>query len=281
MESIEGKPTEIISIPWKSANAQAGEESKAAGSPANITLDLASAQELDANLVSIPVSWKRLQFKHATANNGRRKGLQQHYVVQISLLGKTSSGEIIKIAEVQSGPVIVRGRSPRNFDSRKDVPLTSEKKLERKNTSGSDNATLKAERDTLQANVAQYQQSTPTVPVSQSSPDYAFLTNAYDSLMSGLRLSHILKLSLAQALILRNEPQFHLAFSNLPFQHGPRRPSSPRNHWVATRLRKIRCLGKARHCRLICHYLRTNGAPTVPVPSCKAPSWGSPYQSAG
>jgi hypothetical protein len=164
MESIEGKATEIISIPWKSANAQAAEESKSAGSPTNIILDLASAQELDANLVSIPVSWKRLQFKHATANNGRRKGLQQHYVVQICLLGKTNTGELIRIAEVQSGPVIVRGRSPRNFDSRKDVPLTSEKKLERKNTSGSDNSILKAERDTLQATVAHYQQSTPNAP---------------------------------------------------------------------------------------------------------------------
>lgn len=35
----------------------------------------------------------------------------------------------MKIAEIQSGPVIVRGRSPRNFDSRKDVPLTGDKKV--------------------------------------------------------------------------------------------------------------------------------------------------------
>jgi hypothetical protein len=164
MESIEGKATEIISIPWKSANAQAAEESKAAGPPTNITLDLSTAQELDANLVSIPVSWKRLQFKHATANNGRRKGLQQHYVVQISLLGKTSSGETIKIAEVQSGPVIVRGRSPRNFDSRKDVAVNSEKKLERKNTAGSDNSTLKTERDALPPTPVQYQPAANVMP---------------------------------------------------------------------------------------------------------------------
>ncbi|KAI9151735.1 Protein pacG [Paramyrothecium foliicola] len=163
MESIEGKATEIISIPWKSANGQAAEESKTAGSPADITLDLASAQELDANLVTIPVSWKRLQFKHATANNGRRKGLQQHYVVQISLLGKTSSGESIKIAEVQSGPVIVRGRSPRNFDSRKDVPLSSEKKLERRSTSGSD-VGLRQERETTQTGGIPYQPMANVAP---------------------------------------------------------------------------------------------------------------------
>lgn len=143
IESIEGKATEIISIPWKSSNPNpagnnSGEEVKVvAGPPPNVSLDLTGGQELDGNRVSLPVSWKRLQFKHATANNGRRKGLQQHYVVQINLLAKTKAGDYIKIAEVQSGPVIVRGRSPRNFDSRKDVPLSGDKKLERRNTDSS------------------------------------------------------------------------------------------------------------------------------------------------
>ncbi|ROV87420.1 hypothetical protein VMCG_10712 [Cytospora schulzeri] len=155
IESIEGKPTEIISIPWKSSlegvegtgtGAGAGtgtgggaahhsSSSRSPAAPPNIALDLSAGQELDHHQrVSLPVSWKRLQFKHATANNGRRKGLQQHYVVQISLLGKTKGGEFIKIAEIQSGPVIVRGRSPRNFDSRKDVPLAGDKKAERRAT---------------------------------------------------------------------------------------------------------------------------------------------------
>ncbi|KAF9876250.1 putative acid phosphatase [Colletotrichum karsti] len=135
IESIEGKVTEIISIPWKSAHPIGAEEPKSSGGPPNIVLDLANGQEMDANTVSLPLSWKRLQFKHATANNGRRKGLQQHYLVQISLLGKQQSGEYIKIAEIHSSPVIVRGRSPRNFDSRKDIPLTGDKKLERRSNS--------------------------------------------------------------------------------------------------------------------------------------------------
>lgn len=131
MESIEGKPTEIISIPWKSSN---GEDTKSPSAPPIIPLDLSTGQELDRSRISLPVSWKRLQFKHATANNGRRKGLQQHYVVQINLLSKLKSGQFTKIAEIQSGPVIVRGRSPRNFDSRKDVPLSGDKKPERRST---------------------------------------------------------------------------------------------------------------------------------------------------
>ena len=142
IESIEGKSTEIISIPWKSsnpalANGTAEDGAKAASAPPHVPLDLSTGQELDGNRVTLPVSWKRLQFKHATANNGRRKGLQQHYVVQINLIGKLKGGEWLKIAEVQSGPVIVRGRSPRNFDNRKDVPLTGDKKLERRNTDAS------------------------------------------------------------------------------------------------------------------------------------------------
>ncbi|KAF5972238.1 acid phosphatase [Fusarium coicis] len=149
IESIEGKATEIISIPWKNANPQGGDDSKGVSAPPTITLDITTGQEIDAHRVSLPISWKRLQFKHATANNGRRKGLQQHYVVQITLLGKTQAGELIKVSEIKSGPVIVRGRSPRNFDSRKDVPLTSDKRFERRSTSTSnvDHPTLKLERE--------------------------------------------------------------------------------------------------------------------------------------
>lgn len=131
VESIDSKATEIISIPWKSNNPALGEgqETKTAGAPPKVALDLAGGQEVDGQRVTIPVSWKRLQFKSATANNGRRKGLQQHYVVQINLLGKMkTNGDLMKIAEIRSGPVIVRGRSPRNFDSRKDVPLSGDKK---------------------------------------------------------------------------------------------------------------------------------------------------------
>lgn len=158
IESIEGKITEIISIPWKSSTTvQVGEDSKVAAAPPSVNIDLSAGQELDANRVSVPVSWKRLQFKHATANNGRRKGLQQHYVVQITLVGKAKNGETIKIGEIQSGPVIVRGRSPRNFDSRKDVPLSGDKRTERKNTASSDNAALKVERESLQAAMQRYQ----------------------------------------------------------------------------------------------------------------------------
>lgn len=176
-ESIEGKSTEIISIPWKSSNPALGEgqETKVASAPPKIALDLSGGQEVDGHRVSIPVSWKRLQFKSATANNGRRKGLQQHYVVQISLLGKMKTGgELMKIAEIQSGPVIVRGRSPRNFDSRKDVPLTGDKKgpgtVERARTHSDASATsnLKTERSDSSHSLQPYQSSLGTITPASS-----------------------------------------------------------------------------------------------------------------
>ena len=132
VESIEGKPTDIISVPWKSSQPTPGAPSEDTA-PVKIPLDLSLNPELDPAVVSIPVAWKRLQFKHATANNGRRKGLQQHYVIKIGLVGTLQSGELVKLAEIQSGPIIVRGRSPRNFDSRKDVNLAAgERKVEGK-----------------------------------------------------------------------------------------------------------------------------------------------------
>ncbi|QPC58241.1 hypothetical protein HYE67_000472 [Fusarium culmorum] len=171
-ESIEGKATEIISIPWKNANPHGSDDSKSVTAPPTITLDIAAGQELDAHRISLPISWKRLQFKHATANNGRRKGLQQHYVVKIGLLGKTQTGELIKIADIQSGPVIVRGRSPRNFDSRKDVPLTGDKRFERRSTSTSnlDHPTLKLERENSQGFTQRYPPANLQQPNDWSTP---------------------------------------------------------------------------------------------------------------
>ncbi|KAG9232791.1 hypothetical protein BJ875DRAFT_505777 [Amylocarpus encephaloides] len=136
IESIEGKATEIISVPWK-ASAGTSSEDKNGAAPPKWPIDLNTNPELDPSAVSIPIAWKRLQFKHATANNGRRKGLQQHYLIQINLIATLATGEVVKLAEIQSGPIIVRGRSPRNFDSRKDVPL-NEKKMDTKQRTMSD-----------------------------------------------------------------------------------------------------------------------------------------------
>lgn len=141
-ESIEGKTVELIAVPWKSAppptlavttntagttspSTAAGDPPKPGTTPPTYPLDLHSNQDPSPTTLTLPLSWKRLQFKNATANNGRRKGLQQHYLIHLNLQAVLETGERVGLAEVQSGPIIVRGRSPRNFmvdaNAQKDV----------------------------------------------------------------------------------------------------------------------------------------------------------------
>ncbi|KAF7928575.1 uncharacterized protein EAE98_005631 [Botrytis deweyae] len=180
LESIEGKSTEIISVPWKTANVTTSED-KAGAAPPQWPLDLSINPELDPTCVSIPIAWKRLQFKHATANNGRRKGLQQHYVIQINLMATLATGEQVKLTEIQSGAIIVRGRSPRNFDSRKDVPV-SEKKGEPKSRTMSNEAgpTVKVDPATSQSSYRFYAPNPVQQPLDL--PDWPNLTSSSSSL---------------------------------------------------------------------------------------------------
>ncbi|KAI9826496.1 MAG: hypothetical protein M1819_007345 [Sarea resinae] len=123
-ESVEGNPVKIISVPWKTpASNTAAIEDKTEKEPPMQPLDLLGNPEVESDFVTYPIAWKRLQFRIATANNGRRKELQQHFVVRLKVMATLATGGKISICEAQSGPVIVRGRSPRNFQSRKDLPL--------------------------------------------------------------------------------------------------------------------------------------------------------------
>ena len=125
-ESTENNPVKIISVPWKTpANPVVPTaEDKAEREPPAVPIDLMNLQDMDSEFVTIPFQWKRLQFRIATANNGRRKELQQHFLVKLKLVATLATGGKIPICEVHSGAIIVRGRSPRNFQARKDLPLS-------------------------------------------------------------------------------------------------------------------------------------------------------------
>ena len=126
-ESVEGNPVKIISVPWKtpSGGEAAKPEDKLEREPPSLPLDKMSGQDLDTDYTTFPIQWKRLQFRIATANNGRRKELQQHFTLHLKIMASLSTGGKISIAESHSGAIIVRGRSPRNFAARKDLPLSS------------------------------------------------------------------------------------------------------------------------------------------------------------
>jgi hypothetical protein len=124
-ESLEGNPVKIISVPWKTpATGASVVEDKTEKEPPSYPLDLSTGQDMDSDYVSFPISWKRLQFRIATANNGRRKELQQHFVVRLKVMATLATGMKVPVCEVHSGAIIVRGRSPRNFQSRKDMPIS-------------------------------------------------------------------------------------------------------------------------------------------------------------
>lgn len=67
--------------------------------------------------------WKLTAEFSATANNGRRKELQQHFVLHIKVTCHLANGTKAEVVEIETAPIVVRGRSPRNFQSRKEIPL--------------------------------------------------------------------------------------------------------------------------------------------------------------
>lgn len=133
-ESVEGGTVKLISVPWKTPinSPPIPLEEKTEKEPAIIPLDLMSQPDME--FATYPFAWKRLQFRIATANNGRRKELQQHFVARLKLVATLSTGDRVVIAEARSAAIIVRGRSPRNFERRKDHPV-GERATGRKGTS--------------------------------------------------------------------------------------------------------------------------------------------------
>lgn len=209
-ESVEGNPVKIISVPWKTPAAAAANgsgaappaapEEKAEKEPPSIPLDtMAAGQDMDSDYATFPIAWKRLQFRIATANNGRRKELQQHFVVRLKVVATLSTGAKIPICEVHSGPVIVRGRSPRNFQSRKDLPLSGSAASSRKNQQAAARNAAEAQAKAAAATAAKGNTTSPSEmsqvfpfdpaaipqPPSTSSPQFADWTQIPAAVTTG------------------------------------------------------------------------------------------------
>ncbi|TPX49756.1 hypothetical protein SeMB42_g00369 [Synchytrium endobioticum] len=71
------------------------------------------------------VGFERLQFKQATANNGRRRATQQYHVLVVQLHGSTANGVDLIVAESESANLVVRGRAPGHYQAQ-DSRATSE-----------------------------------------------------------------------------------------------------------------------------------------------------------
>jgi hypothetical protein len=124
-ESVDGHIVKLIVIPWKtpppnSPEIPTGQEHE----PTPIKL-LPSDESSDStsDFLVHPIAYRRLQFRIATANNGRRRELQQHFILHLNVIATLSTGVKLSICEASTAPIVVRGRSPRNFQARKEIPL--------------------------------------------------------------------------------------------------------------------------------------------------------------
>ncbi|KAK4452290.1 transcription factor vib-1 [Podospora aff. communis PSN243] len=127
IESVDGHPVRLIVIPWKTPPPNSPEVNQAPDQePPPLPLIPWSEDEEENggdHYAIYPIGWRRLQFRIATANNGRRKELQQHFVLHLKLHGTLANGQKIVLSELTTAPIVVRGRSPRNFQARKEIPL--------------------------------------------------------------------------------------------------------------------------------------------------------------
>ncbi|PQE22169.1 hypothetical protein CJF32_00004551 [Rutstroemia sp. NJR-2017a WRK4] len=125
-ESTDGHSVKLIVIPWKtpppnSPEVSPGQEQE----PAPIPLLPFDEGTPDTNndYAVYPLAYRRLQFRIATANNGRRRELQQHFTLHLNVVGTLSNNTKINLCETATAPIVVRGRSPRNFQARKEIAL--------------------------------------------------------------------------------------------------------------------------------------------------------------
>ncbi|KAH0432888.1 hypothetical protein CcaCcLH18_06172 [Colletotrichum camelliae] len=126
IESVDGHPVRLIVIPWKTPPPNSPEISQTADQePASLPLIpfQEDGSEADGEYAVYPIGWRRLQFRIATANNGRRKELQQHFVLHLKVVATLANGSKVVLTESTTAPIVVRGRSPRNFQARKEIPL--------------------------------------------------------------------------------------------------------------------------------------------------------------
>lgn len=81
---------------------------------------MASAQVSSTLSNQTIVAFERIQFKSATANNGKRRAAQQYYTVSLDLFAEVQEfangpTKLIKVASTTSSPLVVRGRSPGHY----------------------------------------------------------------------------------------------------------------------------------------------------------------------
>ncbi|KAI8329581.1 hypothetical protein BD560DRAFT_416677 [Blakeslea trispora] len=80
------------------------------------------------NCEQFRVTFERLQFRVATANNGKRRASQQYFRLAFQLLACLEDGTQQVISECCSSPLVVRGRSPGHYSTEPQRDLKRKRK---------------------------------------------------------------------------------------------------------------------------------------------------------
>ncbi|CAN6657211.1 hypothetical protein TRVA0_029S01486 [Trichomonascus vanleenenianus] len=76
-----------------------------------------------SNMYSEVIDWKRLQFRTATAHNGRKK-LQNYFTINVSVYAELENAQRVRVLTANSWPIVVRGRNPQFYSKRDNIMLS-------------------------------------------------------------------------------------------------------------------------------------------------------------
>ncbi|KAL3422713.1 transcriptional regulator vib-1 [Phlyctema vagabunda] len=126
IESVDGHNVKLIVIPWKTPppnSPEVGPGQEHEPTPIPLLPYEDNSPDVNSDYAIYPIAYRRLQFRIATANNGRRRELQQHFVLHLNIIATLANGQKVPVCQTATSPIVVRGRSPRNFQARKEIPL--------------------------------------------------------------------------------------------------------------------------------------------------------------
>uniref|UniRef100_A0A060TDN7 ARAD1D45518p n=1 Tax=Blastobotrys adeninivorans TaxID=409370 RepID=A0A060TDN7_BLAAD len=122
--SDDKKPTKLLYCPPKASSTMAtdeGDRNDPNKKPPQIEPSSKTIYPKNSGYDEV-VDWKRLQFRTATAHNGRKK-LQNYFSVYVSLYAELENGQRVPLTTASSRPIVVRGRNPRFYQNRDNITL--------------------------------------------------------------------------------------------------------------------------------------------------------------
>lgn len=118
-----GRPQKIRVLPCLSGSSGVYSEPSGPSPSSQLSPDYDSsyaASSPNSQQTQTLASFDRIQFKNATANNGKRRAAQQYFHIVVELFAEVPGGQSsenlwTKVASRTSAPMVVRGRSPGHY----------------------------------------------------------------------------------------------------------------------------------------------------------------------